>query len=143
MVGLVGTLGPRSRDVLRILSYSLALRSRAPERALMDDVRKRVRLWSETEPYYTDKRFGVGKSAQSRGTESVINALILARDDARSGRLGADTRVALDNMWALQHVSGDDKGAWSWLDFGSAPWETAKAQYFGAAMAAWRHGHAD
>jgi squalene-hopene/tetraprenyl-beta-curcumene cyclase len=106
------------------------------ERTVMDDVRKRVRLWSEAEPYYTDKRVGVGKSAQSRGTESVLNALILAWDDARSGHLSADTRLALDNMWALQHVSGDDKGAWSWLNFTLAPWETANAQYFGAAMAA-------
>lgn len=108
----------------------------APERTLLENVRKRVRLWSETEPYYTDQRFSVGKSAQSRGTEAVLNALILASDDARRGQLSADTRLALDNMWALQHVSGDDKGAWSWLDFNLAPWETANAPYFGAAMAA-------
>lgn len=114
--------------------------SAAPERALLDNVRKRVRLWSETEPYYTDQRFGIGKSAQSRGTESVLNALIIAADDARTGRLSADARLAFDNMWSLQRENGHDQGAWSWLDFDLAPWETANASYFGAAMAAMATG---
>lgn len=106
------------------------------ERRLIDDVKKRVRLWNETAPYYTDQYDAPGKSAQSRGTESVLNALILAYDDARSGRLGSDTRMALDDMWALQRQRGDEAGAWSWLDFGLAPWESPDAQYYGAALAA-------
>jgi squalene-hopene/tetraprenyl-beta-curcumene cyclase len=132
------------------LSYALARPSlgaalaepapAAAEGALIGDVTKRVRLWSETEPYYSDQRFGPGKSAQSRGTEAVLNALILAWADARTGRLSADTRLALDNMWALQRVRGDDKGAWAWLNFNLAPWETPDAQYFGAAMAAMAAG---
>src|SRR5438309_1898254 len=108
----------------------------APERQLMDDVRQRVRLWSASSPFYTDERHGPGKSAQSRGTEAVLSALMLAWDDARSGRLSADTRAALDNMWAVQQAGGADRGAWAWLDFNLAPWEVADAQYYGAALAA-------
>jgi squalene-hopene/tetraprenyl-beta-curcumene cyclase len=106
------------------------------ERQLLEDVRKRVRLWNETTPYYTDQYDAPGKSVQSRGTESVLNALILACDDAGSAAPGPDTRLALDDMWALQLQRGDDAGAWSWLDFGLAPWESPDAQYYGAALAA-------
>jgi squalene-hopene/tetraprenyl-beta-curcumene cyclase len=122
--------------------YALArptLGSESPndaERRLIDDVRRRVRLWNETTPYYTDQYDAPGKSSQSRGTESVLNALILAYDDARTGRLRPDTRMALEDMWALQRGHGDDAGAWSWLDFDLAPWESPDAQYYGAALAA-------
>jgi squalene-hopene/tetraprenyl-beta-curcumene cyclase len=106
------------------------------ERRLIEDVRRRVRLSNDTAPYYTDQYDAPGKSTQSRGTESVLNALILAYEDARSGRLSPDTRIALDDMWALQSQRGDDAGAWSWLDFSLAPWESPDAQYYGAALAA-------
>src|SRR5256886_9821536 len=118
------------------LHDALPISPTAPERQLMDDVRQRVRLWSATRPFYTDERHGPGKSAQSRGTEAVLSALMLAWDDARSARLGADTRAALDNMWAVQQASGPDRGAWAWLDFNLAPWEVPDAQYYGAALAA-------
>jgi squalene-hopene/tetraprenyl-beta-curcumene cyclase len=120
-------------------SLRTALAEVAPtdaERKLMDDVRQRVRLWSATSPFYTDERNGPGKSAQSRGTEAVLSALMLAWDDARSGRLSADTRAALDHMWAVQQASGPDSGAWAWLEFNLAPWEVPDAQYYGAALAA-------
>jgi len=39
-------------------------------------------------------------------------------------------------MWAEQHESGDNAGAWSWLDFDLSPWEVSDAQYYGAALAA-------
>ncbi len=106
------------------------------ETALTNDVLKRVRLWSETKPYYTDQHSGPNKSAQSRGTEAVLNALILASDDARTGHLSADTRDAFADMWALQETTGDAAGAWAWLNFGLQPWEVQDAQYYGAAMAA-------
>jgi squalene-hopene/tetraprenyl-beta-curcumene cyclase len=101
----------------------------------MDDVRRRVRLWDETSPFYTDQYVGPGKSAESRGTEAVLSALMLAWDDARTGRLSADTVTAFDHMWAEQHASGDSAGAWSWLDFDLSPWEVRDAQYYGAALA--------
>ncbi len=106
------------------------------ELALTRDVHERVRLWSETRPYYTDQHSGPGKSAQSRGTEAVLNALILATDDARTGHLGPDTRAALEDMWAVQETTGSSAGAWPWLDFGLQPWEVPDGEYYGAALAA-------
>jgi squalene-hopene/tetraprenyl-beta-curcumene cyclase len=108
----------------------------APERQLMDDVRRRVRLWHETSPFYTDEYLWPGKSAESRGTEAVLNALILAWDDGRAGRLSTDTVTAFDHMWAEQRASGEGAGAWSWLNFDLRPWESSDAQYYGAALAA-------
>src|SRR5438552_17114557 len=72
----------------------------ANERRLLDNVAKRVRLWKEVAPFYSDADRGVYKTVESRGTESVLNALILASNDAQSGQLSNDTRTALDNMWA-------------------------------------------
>jgi squalene-hopene/tetraprenyl-beta-curcumene cyclase len=103
------------------------------ERRLLDNVTKRVRLGKEAGPYYSDP---ADKAAESRGTEAVLNALILAQRDARNGRLNEDTRTALDNMWALQQTTGDQAGAWSWLQFGLNPWEGTDAQYYGASLAA-------
>ena len=108
----------------------------ADERKLIDDVKERVRLWNQTQPFYTDEKSGPNKSAQSRGTEAVLSALLMACDDARSGKLSSDTRAALEHMWGVQHARGDDSGAWSWLDFNLAPWEVPDAQYYGAALAA-------
>jgi squalene-hopene/tetraprenyl-beta-curcumene cyclase len=113
-----------------------ALAEQAPsvnERELLDNVTKRVRLWKDVEPFYTDHGY---KAAESRGTEAVLNALILAAHDSQSGRLTADTRAAFDNMWALQQMDGDKKGAWSWLQFDLEPWEANDSQYYGAALAA-------
>jgi squalene-hopene/tetraprenyl-beta-curcumene cyclase len=107
----------------------------AVERKLLDNVTKRVRLWQEVEPFYPDATRGVPKTAESRGTESILNALILAGYDAPAGKLSADTRLAFDNMWAQQLKTGDARGAWSWLQFHNAPFE-GDSQYYGAALAA-------
>ena len=80
-----------------------ALAEQAPspiERKLLDNVTKRVRMWKEVEPFYPDETRGVPKTAESRGTESILNALILASYDAPAGKLSPDARLALDNMWA-------------------------------------------
>jgi squalene-hopene/tetraprenyl-beta-curcumene cyclase len=123
-----------ARPALRVTLAEPA--AAAPERQLMDDVRRRVRLWGESSPFYTDEYVAPGKGAESRGTEAVLSALMLAWDDARAGRLSADTITAFDHMWAEQQASGDDAGAWSWLDFNLSPWESSEAQYYGAALAA-------
>jgi squalene-hopene/tetraprenyl-beta-curcumene cyclase len=74
-----------SRSALR-----KALAEAAPsanERRLLDNVTKRVRLWKEVAPFYSDADRGVYKTVESRGTESVLNALILASNDAQNGQL--------------------------------------------------------
>jgi squalene-hopene/tetraprenyl-beta-curcumene cyclase len=120
----------------------------ANERKLLDNVKKRVRLWKEVAPFYTDADRGVYKSVESRGTESVLNALILASTDAstaanndaskvwRRAPLSDDTRAAFENMWAEQQTTGDKKGAWLWLRFKNEPWEADDSDYYGAALAA-------
>lgn len=105
------------------------------ERRLIENVTKRVRLWKEIGPYYSGQGYD-NKTAESRGTEAVLNALILASHDAESGRLGADTRAAFDNMWALQQTAGDNSGSWPWLQFDQEPWEANDSSYYGAALAA-------
>ena len=112
------------------------------ERKLVDNVTKRVQLWNVTDPYYSDKEYQGGKAGESRGTEAVLNALILANYDAQSGRLTDVTRTAFSNMWATQKMAGSGKGAWSWLQFGMEPWEANDSQYYGAAMAALAVGSA-
>ena len=111
------------------------------ERRLIDNVTKRVQLWKDIGPYYGDQGYD-GKAAESRGSESVLNALILASHDAQSGRLSDDTRAAFDNMWALQQTTGDNRGAWLWLQFDQEPWEANDSAYYGAALAAMAVGTA-
>jgi len=108
----------------------------ANERRLLDNVTKRVRLWKEVAPFYSDADRGAYKTVESRGTESVLNALILASNDAQSGRLSNDTRAAMDNMWAEQQTTGDKAGAWLWLRFANEPWEADDSDFYGATLAA-------
>jgi len=106
------------------------------EQRLLTNVERRVMAWNKVEPFYSDEQFRPGKTAESRGTEAILNALILANRDARDGSFSKTTRQAFDNLWALQVTSGPEEGAWPWLDFQLEPWETAGAQYYGAALAA-------
>lgn len=105
------------------------------ERRLIDNVIQRVRNWKDVGPYYSDRGYD-GKTAESRGTESVLNAVILASYDAQKGQLSDDTRTAFDNMWALQQTSGEQNGSWLWLQFDQEPWEANDSAYYGAALAA-------
>lgn len=111
----------------------------APERKLLDNVVKRVRLWKDVEPFYPDQTRGLPKTSESRGTEAVLNALILATRDALGtlpATMSADTQLAFDNLWPLQFKNGDLKGTWAWLNFHNEPWEANSSPYFGAALAA-------
>jgi hypothetical protein len=96
-----------------------------------------VRLWKEIAPFY-----GGRDAAPSRGTESVLNALILGRNDLEKGELTKDSRAAFSNMWALQQTSGNAKGSWEWIQFNNEPWEAHDSQYYGAALAALAVGSA-
>jgi squalene-hopene/tetraprenyl-beta-curcumene cyclase len=106
------------------------------ERRVLENVVRRVRLWNEIGPYYKDRDADPRKSVESRGTESVLNASILAQRDAREGRLSEDGRAAFDHMWAQQESGGDRAGAWPWLQFGLRPWEAHDSYYYGASLAA-------
>jgi squalene-hopene/tetraprenyl-beta-curcumene cyclase len=109
----------------------------SPERKLVGDVVTRVLAWSEVEPWYgnaTPK--GRLVAEQSRGSESVLNALVLARRDQATGTVSAEARQAFANMWAQQVTTGDQAGSWPWINFQLRPWESPTAPYFGAALAA-------
>jgi hypothetical protein len=111
------------------------------ERQLLANVTKRVRMWKEAEPFYPDEKRGASKTAESRGTESILNAVILVGYDVPSGKLSPDARLALDNMWGQQLRTGEARGAWPWLQFHNSPWE-GDSQYYGAALAALAVGSA-
>ncbi len=114
------------------LRRSLGEQAASPiERRLIENVTKRVRMWKEVEPFYPDAQRGTPKTAESRGTESILNALILVWTESST----ADARMALDNMWAQQLTDGETSGAWDWLQFHNAPWE-GDSQYYGATLAA-------
>ena len=107
-----------------------------PEAHLLEGVRKRVELSNEVEPFYPDQTLGLPKTSESRGTEAILNALTLASHDAYEGQLTGDTRLAFENLWKLQFTRGERAGAWAWLYFDLAPWESGRSAYFGAALAA-------
>ena len=108
----------------------------APETALLANITKRVTMWREVEPFYPDQTRGVPKTSESRATEAILNAVILARRDARAGSLSDEGRRALDNMWALQMKTGEQTGAWTWLQFHNEPWEGDSSPFHGATLAA-------
>jgi hypothetical protein len=106
------------------------------EQKMLGYITKRVGLWNEVEPFYSDQKVGPQKTIESRGTEAVLNALILARYDEQEGRLSDITRKAFDNMWATQLTEGEQRGSWNWLNFHNAPWESNESHYYGATLAA-------
>jgi squalene-hopene/tetraprenyl-beta-curcumene cyclase len=114
----------------------------APEQRMLENVVKRVRLWREVEPFYPDQTRGLPKTSESRGTEAVFNALILATRDAQAGALSDDARAAFANLWALQFRAGTEKGGWAWINFHNEPWEDNTSDYFGASLAAIAIGRA-
>ncbi|HEY6488526.1 MAG: hypothetical protein WCC26_14535 [Terracidiphilus sp.] len=108
----------------------------AAESAMLASVEKRVRLWKDVKPFYSDAVYGAGKEIESRNAEAVLNAIILASNDSRQGHLRDVTRAAFDNAWALQSNSGLAAGAWVWQDFDYTPWESKESEYYWAAMMA-------
>src|SRR5581483_8392674 len=98
--------------------------------------------WNEIDPYYPDQRYGLPKTSESRGSEAVINALVLATRDSQTGKLSDDTRRAFQNMWKLQLQKGDVAGSWAWMNFKLDPWEGERSAFYGAALAAMAIGRA-
>jgi hypothetical protein len=112
----------------------------APEERMIAAVTLRVNHWAELDSpryrlmYDSDD----DKKLESRGTEAVANALVLARRDAARQRTSpsAATRTALRHLWETQTTEDDDAGSWDWLNFGLQPWEGNGSRAFGAALAA-------
>ena len=99
-----------SRPVLSVRLHQTEVPG--PEQVMLAAIRKRVAMWPQVAPYYNDAQSGPGKSRESRSTESVLNALVLASMDANQGHLSAITRSAFDAAWALQLKSGPKIGCW-------------------------------
>ena len=133
-----------------LLPYALgrpALRRLVGERQSTDlenrvivQVRRRVAHWDEldTPRFKLLYDFDEAKKVESRGTEAVLSAWVLARDDRNRGLTSpsAETRRALGHLWATQLIEGPEKGSWPWLNFGLGPWESERSHYQGAALAA-------
>src|SRR5579885_1758204 len=109
------------------------------ETRLLEHVRRRLDHWREldTPRFQLSYDFDERKKVESRGTEAVLNALVLARDDRRRGLAAPSdsTRRALRHLWAAQRKEGPDAGSWDWLDFGLRPWEAGASRSYGDARA--------
>jgi squalene-hopene/tetraprenyl-beta-curcumene cyclase len=112
------------------------------ESKILNNLLTRARNWREVEPFYPDQTRGLPKTSESRAIESVMNAVVLSRRDARTGHLTEETRTALDVMWSLQMKTGPNDGGWTWLNFNYEPWESPNSPYFGASLAALAVGSA-
>ena len=108
----------------------------APETVMLASIEKRVRQWSQMQPFYSDVTSGAGKEVESHNAESVLNAFILTGRDVGQGKLGETTRIAFTNAWALQSATGPDAGSWVWQNFTYGPWESKESQYHWAALMA-------
>jgi len=118
-----------ARPVLRHVTH---VTTPTPQEArLLQGITRRVETYGDNQLFYdvSDR-----KQIQSRGTEAVLNALVLASADADHDRRtpGETTRKALRRLWETQRPDG----AWDWLDFGLEPFESADAAYYGATLAA-------
>ena len=69
-----------ARTALR--TGSTGVTAGAVERRLLENVETRVTAWQEVEPFYSDEEFRAPKTSESRGTEAILNTLILANRDA-------------------------------------------------------------
>jgi squalene-hopene/tetraprenyl-beta-curcumene cyclase len=122
---------PALRRAMKVSAFT------AQEMRLLEETTRRVESYGDHQPLYDHSE---SKKTESRGTEAVLNALILASaDDAQSRRdPSATTQQALKRLWQTQRPDG----AWDWLDFGLEPFETVDGVYYGATLAALAIGRA-
>jgi hypothetical protein len=101
------------------------------ETRILDEVARRVDTYDSHQPLYD---FSDDKKTESRGTEAVLNTLILAIADSELPRdtPSEPAAKALRHLWETQRPDG----SWDWLDFGLEPFETTTAGYYGATLAA-------
>ena len=124
-----------SRPVLRRVMH---VQAPVPQEAkLIDDTTRRVETYATHQVLYD---FNERRQIESRGTEAVLNAVILTSADAARNlrEPSASTKKALARLWETQRADG----RWDWLEFGLEPWETTEAAYHGATFAAFAAGTA-
>jgi squalene-hopene/tetraprenyl-beta-curcumene cyclase len=124
-----------SRPVLRRVMHVDAPSTQ--EAKLIDDTTRRVESYSTHQVLYD---FNERRQIESRGTEAVLNAVILTSADAARNlrEPSGPTKKALARLWETQRADG----RWDWLEFGLEPWETTDAAYHGATFAAFAAGTA-
>jgi squalene-hopene/tetraprenyl-beta-curcumene cyclase len=124
-----------SRPVLRRVMQVAAPSTQ--EARLIDDTTRRVETYGTHQVLYD---FNERRQIESRGTEAVLNAVILtSADAARHVREpSGPAKKALARLWETQRADG----RWDWLEFGLEPWETTDAAYHGATFAAFAVGTA-
>jgi len=107
------------------------------EARLIDETTRRAETYSTHQVLYD---FNERRQIESRGTEAVLNAVILTTADAARNlrEPSAPTKKALARLWETQRTDG----RWDWLEFGLEPWETTEAAYHGATFAAFAVGTA-
>jgi squalene-hopene/tetraprenyl-beta-curcumene cyclase len=107
------------------------------EAKLIDDTTRRVETYNTHQVLYD---FNERRQIESRGTEAVLNAVILTSADVAKNlrEPSAPAKKALARMWETQRADG----RWDWLEFGLEPWETTEAVYHGATFAAFAAGTA-
>ena len=127
-----------ARPVLRRLSNET--QATQWETRILTQTKSRVANWDQLEEveFQLFYDFDEPKKKQSRGTEAILNALLLSLDDRLQGRREPSdaTKKALTILWATQITEGQHKGSWEWLNFGLEPWESTDARYLGATVAA-------
>jgi hypothetical protein len=107
------------------------LGERAPtahETRMIDHVRRRAVSIAADQPYYDHTE---AKKIESRGVESVLNAVVLTHLATTTEPDNA-LRAAMSKLWDAQRADG----AWDWLEFGLEPYETPDAVFYGASLAA-------
>jgi squalene-hopene/tetraprenyl-beta-curcumene cyclase len=124
-----------SRPVLRRVMHVDAPSTQ--EARLIDETTRRVETYGTHQVLYD---FNERRQIESRGTEAVLNAVILTSADAARNlrEPSAPTKKALARLWETQRPDG----RWDWLEFGLEPWETTEAAYHGATFAAFAAGTA-
>jgi squalene-hopene/tetraprenyl-beta-curcumene cyclase len=127
-----------ARPVLRRLSNEN--QATTWETKIIEQTKSRVANWDQLDEaeFQLFYDFDEPKKKQSRGTEAVLNALLLSLDDRSEGRPKPSdaTKKALSILWSTQITQGEHKGSWEWLNFGLEPWESKDSRYLGATVAA-------
>lgn len=129
-----------SRPLLRTALNEPA--AQPPETRMIADASRRVKDWAKIQPYYSDEKFGAGKTAESRSTEAVLNALVLVSEGRAGAPLSETATAALDIALQYQLHEGADRGGWIWQNFHLAPWEGDESSYVGACYMAMALGRA-